>query len=296
MNDYDFQKLSEGSVSFTHLTGRLQKLAESFADIMVDTAKVYITVDGSEVTSERLLNSFSNEEIVNGLDGLQAELKSVPSVIDWNGEVALSLGQGDFHADMVWGPSEINGIIRRVEQSVEQEVRDGALDALDFDDAVKNTFALTMDNLVGMVENGEIKEFESKIDELVDDIGLKLTDEAENGADEEARKAADYLLKESRYSIDGFFKGLTDRELDRTETEGYYWGLYEDKHQDLVTAFADEFGNHGLYAYFDLDEFSDSELGRYYRGEANRILNKAYETFKEVIKERIADYIEDNFR
>ena len=48
MNDYDFQKLSEGSVSFANLTGRLQKLAESFADIMVDTAKVKLVAKSAE--------------------------------------------------------------------------------------------------------------------------------------------------------------------------------------------------------------------------------------------------------
>ena len=31
MNDYDFEKMAEGGVSFENLTGRLQKLAESFA-------------------------------------------------------------------------------------------------------------------------------------------------------------------------------------------------------------------------------------------------------------------------
>lgn len=295
MNDYDFQKLSEGSVSFANLTGRLQKLAESFADIMVDTAKVEITYEGVKATADIVLNNLSNEEFVDGIEELQGSLKSIPEVVDNGSNIALSVGSGMFMAVMEWGVSKINGIIGHVEQMVEQEVRDGALDALDFDDAVKNTLALTMDNLVGMVEKGQVS-FDSEIDELVDDIGLKLSTEAENGSHEEAIKVADYLLNEPRYSIAEFFKGLSEAEVDKTETDGYYWGLYEDKHENLLTAFGDEFGSHGLVAYYNLEEFAESSIGKGYRGEVNRIFDNAYETFKEVIKERIEDYIERNFR
>ncbi len=295
MNDYDFEKLTSGSVSFSNLTGRLQKLAESFADIMVDTAKVEITYEGVKATADSVLNKLSNEELVDGIEELQGSLESVPEVFDNGSNIALSVGSGAFSGVMEWGVSEINGIIGRVEQAVEQEVRDGALDALDFDDAVKNTLSLTMDNLVGMVEKGQVS-FESDIDELVDDIGLKLSTEAENGADAEARNVADYLLNEPRYSVAEFFKGLSEAELDKTETDGYYWGLYEDKHQDLLTAFGDEFGSHGLVSFYDLEEFSDSSLGKYYRDDVRQIFDNAYETFKETIRERIGDYLEQNFR
>lgn len=286
MNDYDFEKMAEGGVSFENLTGRLQKLAESFASAMYDVSTAEVLYNDSPASADNLLDEMSPQEIADNLQELKGDVGVSPAVTDYNGSVSLEMGSWDgFDVIVKWGPQQINNIFAMVEKSVREEIRDGALSEDVFEDAVKNMIALTMSDLIGMV--GSENDFDAKnnIDDLAEEVGQRLYVDCDRNLRGAASNAMDRILAEGRYSVSSFVNGVDAR-------DGGVENLvkkYQNGHPDLVTAFFDEFEDASL---FDLQEFSETEVGRSWKSTVNKLENKAWDFGLERLSEEIEKAIE----